>query len=288
MIARAASAACVWLLVIGTARAQEQLPDPPPPPQEEEPPPPAPPPPPPPPDAIPEPPPGYGTPPPATPPQEPAPPPYAPAPATPPGVYAGPAGTAPAARPVPTGVQEHDGFYLRATLGPAYLSTAGDGSLDFSASGGGLSFSVAIGGAVATNLVIYGVLYGAGAAGPTYEAGGASVETGSDVTLSYGGLGVGLSYFLMPANVYFAGSIALVNAQLESELETIITDSKVGFGARLLVGKEFWISDNWGIGFAGELMLGSSSGGLAAGSAVDTKERFTTFGAGVHFSATYN
>lgn len=231
-------------------------------------------PPPPPPGQPPPPPPGYET----------APPPSDPVPAP---AYAPPPAAEPAAPPPTTSVHEHDGFFLRLSLGPAYVSSSGD-ARGFRATGGGLSFSVAIGGTVASSLVVYGVLYGAGAAGPTLEADGISRDTSSSMNLSYGGLGAGVQYFFMPINIYVAGSISLVNAEVSSEAEPVVTDGRVGFGARVMAGKEFWVSDNWGIGFAAELLLGTSSGDLYGRGTVDSDVRFTTFGAGIHFSATYN
>ena len=55
----------------------------------------------------------------------------------------------------------------------------------------------------------------------------------------------------MPTNVYLAGSIALASGTLISDWGT--TELNAGYGINVAVGKEWWVSDNWGIGVAGQL-----------------------------------
>ena len=55
-----------------------------------------------------------------------------------------------------------------------------------------------------------------------------------------------------------------------------------GFGAKLAVGKEWWVSDHWGLGLAAEAVLAITPD---SGTNPPT---WTTFGGGLTFSATYN
>lgn len=226
-------------------------------------------------DAVPPPPPGYGEQVPAT------------AAQPPPAPGAGYAAQTPAGAPDPYR-HGHDGFFLRLSIGPGHLSTSADASMDLSVSGGGIGLSVAIGGAIARNLVLYGDLYGTGAPRPNVRIGDDEAGASEDVSLSFGGLGIGVAYFLMPANVYLSASLGLVTASLESDAETFTDEVKAGPGVNVMIGKEFWVGDELGIGFAGQLQLGSSSGSVIFDPGTSEEVTLGTFGAGVHFSATYN
>ncbi len=187
-----------------------------------------------------------------------------------------------------TGRHEHDGFFLRLTVGPAYLSTsARDASVDLRVYGGGIGLSLAIGGAIASNLVLYGDVYGTGAPGPNLEIAGSAGDATEDVSLSYGGLGVGIAWFIMPANFYLSGSIGLVSVKMQSDSASFIQETVLGPGLNVLAGKEFWVGANWGIGVAAQLQLGWSKGNVELPPSATEEVSFGTFGAGLHFSATY-
>ena len=55
-----------------------------------------------------------------------------------------------------------------------------------------------------------------------------------------------------------------------------------GLGLKLAVGKEWWVSDHWGIGVAGQFFISRNDDPDA------TTVKLTTLGGGVAFSATYN
>jgi len=63
-----------------------------------------------------------------------------------------------------------------------------------------------------------------------------------------------LTYYLMPVNVYFSGAVGLSNAVWErSDGER--QASRLGLALNLLVGKEWWVDPQWGIGAAAQLLL---------------------------------
>ena len=105
----------------------------------------------------------------------------------------------------------------------------------------------------------------------------------ADVELTISNIGIGATYYIMPTNVYLAGSIALAGGSLKSGRVTIETDT--GYGINVAIGKEWWVSDNWGIGVAGQLfhtVLPDEN--VITGEVYDLK----TTSLGIFFSATFN
>src|SRR5258708_3793586 len=147
----------------------------------------------PPPDAAPAAPPTAAAPPPSTPPPPPT---YRPPPPPPPPLP-------PAAAPA-TGFHAHDGFYFRAQLGASSTSFTVDGRAGSFSSGGG-ALSLALGGALSPNVILFGELFGQGASKFTVDAAAMPPTTaGATVT----GLGIGASYCFMPVNVCLTGTLA--------------------------------------------------------------------------------
>jgi hypothetical protein len=182
------------------------------------------------------------------------------------------------------GVHEHDGFMLRLTLGVGYgesseSSTFGDVKL----SGAAGSFSIDIGGAVTDNLVLHGRFSDLVIVNPTVELDGMELGTAKDASLAFVLLGPGLTYYVMPANVYFSAVVGLADARVDNGSGTTgSTDAGIGFQGD--VGVEWWVSDNWGLGVAGRVSYFSISEDPGGG--LDTVT-LTGLGFAVLFSATY-
>jgi hypothetical protein len=171
----------------------------------------------------------------------------------------------------------HDGFYLRLHLGGSYLRVS-DGNNTLS--GPGASLGVALGGVVAPNLIIYGTFYGVSVSDPTLDVSGGGSGTLNGLSLTMIGFGGGLAYYL-PNNVYISGTLATTQFSLsETDNNNNSADSKWGFGVQGLVGKEWWVSQDWGIGVAGEVLASSMKD--------ETDESWTGLSFGLLFSATYN
>ena len=172
----------------------------------------------------------------------------------------------------------HDGFYLRLHLGGSYLHLESEaGSL----SGPGGSVGVALGGVVAPDLILYGAFFLSSVDDPTEKTDAYGTRTISGVNLAMVGLGGGLAYYL-PNNVYFAGTLAMMQFSLSDAVNSngLRYDSQWGLGGQGLIGKEWWVSQDWGIGVAGEVMAAS----------MKDRERWTWTGTAFSllFSATYN
>jgi hypothetical protein len=167
----------------------------------------------------------------------------------PPGYYPPPVAYAP---PPP---QTHKGFFLRLHAGAGYGHMGGTDSFgdEVAFVGGGGTFGIAAGGTVAPNFVIFGNLFGMFLSDPNYEFNGVP-QNGTSGTTTIGGIGPGAAYFFQPINLYISATIAATFFQAQDADGTNVYESDTGYGAQLMVGKEWWISQNWGIGLAGELI----------------------------------
>jgi hypothetical protein len=229
------------------------------------------------------PPPGY-----AAPAPYPAPPGYYPPPGyaqpgyyPPPGYYpAVPAGP-------PPGYHEHDGFYMRLTTGITVVNASTSyGGVDSTITGAGIALGMAFGGSITPNLALYGEFILNSAIEPTAKGGGTST-TWNNHDLDLFGIGPGVVYYLVPANLYFSGTLAfsklsMSNSGSSSNSSNDSVDlTDYGIGASLMVGKEWWVSTNWGLGVAGLLHLASMKN-------KDVDTRTTAEAISILFSATYN
>lgn len=149
--------------------------------------------------------------------------------------------------------ETHDGFLLRLAPGIGYLSSSYAPS-ELTISGGAGVIDVALGGRVADNLILNADLWAASALSPTAKVGAQSQKL-NDVTLQLTGIGVGLTYYFMPSNVYLAGSVGI--AQYSLKIDGLTYETNTGWGVNGMVGKEWWVAGDWGVGIAGAVMYAS-------------------------------
>jgi hypothetical protein len=153
---------------------------------------------------------------------------------------------------------------MRLTAGLTVLNASfSTNGIDNSITGAGVGFSMAFGGSITPNLVLYGEIVGSSALEPNSKYGGTS-STLTDYNVNLFGIGPGVAYFLVPANVYFSGTLAFsqltesYNGSSNSSSNNNSVDlTNMGIGASFMVGKEWWVSTNWGLGVAGMLHLAS-------------------------------
>ncbi len=177
-------------------------------------------------------------------------------------------------------VHRHLGFFLQMDLGAGYLSTsASSGGSSVQVHGGAGAFSIAIGGAVAENLILAGHFWGDGVSSPTVTSNGASTASNSDF-LGLSAIGFNVTWYFMPLNLYVQATPSITRVTFLRGGTAGDTDG--GLGLRLAVGKEWWVGDHWGLGLNGHLAL-SSNKDRGAGSPT-----WGTAGFAVAFSATYN
>jgi hypothetical protein len=179
---------------------------------------------------------------------------------------------------------QHEGFYLRLHLGGGFGRMGGTDSYgdELAFSGGGYSFGIALGGAVMPNLIVFGNLFGMGLIDPDTEFNGGSTGTVSGTT-SMAGIGPGIAYYFQPVNVFVSGTIAAtVFTAADSDGNTQY-ESNTGVGFQGMVGKEWWVSHEWGLGIAGELI---ATGGMK--DKVDPTIKWSGTSFSLLFTSTYN
>jgi hypothetical protein len=190
-------------------------------------------------------------------------------------------GEAGAGKP-PPGFHRHDGFYLGVQLGFGGLKSTG-GNLELSGTSG--SFAVALGFSIVDNLVLFGQVFDDVAVSPKVTLSGqptALSGTGTQAMIAYG---VGLAYYLMPINGYLAVTAGVGDLNYEvtggtAGNQTLTTQKGPVF--RFSVGKEWWVSTDWGLGLSLNLVKGSMK------DQGTNPETFSSTAFSVAFSATYN
>jgi hypothetical protein len=95
-------------------------------------------------------------------------------------------------------------------------------------------------------------------------------------------IGIGLTNYFPSNNVYITGAVGIAKSSFEANGKTSSTDN--GYGINLMLGKEWWVSKDWGLGVAGQLLYTSCPDPVNAGNKPD----FKTTAFGILFSATYN
>ncbi len=151
------------------------------------------------------------------------------------------------------GENEHDGFFFRYQAGFG----SGDAEGEFAEQSGTAGFStLQLGGAVTPSFVIHGGFSYALISGDLEFSDGDST-TGDFVMLLPT---VGVSFYIMPINIYISPELYFAGSATGSGDDYIAPDgtpvivedsdaeSGQGFGVR--IGKEWWVSPNWGLGIA--------------------------------------
>jgi hypothetical protein len=186
----------------------------------------------------------------------------------------------------PPGARTHDGFFLRflAGGGPGRLviDNVMGNEVKFTSIAGG-AFHFQIGGAVKENLILFGDVGGFALTDPDVESGG-STESGANLDITASGFGGGLSYYIMPANIFLSASVLASTNALTYQSENY--ESELGPSFLVSVGKEWWVGNSWGLGVAVLLELGFTRD--QRDPTTSAQPDMTTRMFGVAFSATLN
>ena len=131
-------------------------------------------------------------------------------------------------------------------------------------SGLGYPFTISAGLAFKRGLVLFGEFYRAVILDPS--------TPGDLAAFALQGFGPGLKYYRMPSNIFVAGSLLCARATMHNRYggdyrvpTNISATSPWGVTALLSAGREWWISADWGLGIAGEFLLGRTAWYTAAG-----------------------
>ena len=153
------------------------------------------------------------------------------------------------------GFHKHDGFFMRALMGLAAGSMGGNvPSGQLRISGAGLSESFAFGGAIRENVILFGEYSIEALPSGSVSGSGKNPDTQKS-TATVLTFAPGIAYYFEPRNLYLSGSLGLALSMAEERLNgggvtNIPHDSNGGIGGNLTVGKEWWVSANWGLGAA--------------------------------------
>ena len=177
---------------------------------------------------------------------------------------------------------KHDGFYFHIASGFGGAALVEEVEQDeLIISGGSSNGKIGIGYAFVENFIVSLDFFGNVIVDPDVLVNGQEIND-ADVELTMGNVGLGMTYYFMPSNFYLSGSIGLASGELETDFGTYDTD--LGYGINLAIGKEWWVSDNWGLGVVSHLYYSSIPDEYAIG-----KVSYLNFASvAVLFSATFN
>ncbi|MFZ4456123.1 MAG: hypothetical protein ACOYOT_07880 [Bacteroidales bacterium] len=182
-----------------------------------------------------------------------------------------------------SGLHQHDGFYLSLGGGISSGSISDkiqSSEMKFDGTGGAFDFK--IGGAINKNLLLHATLSSMAMTGPKVTTGGLSVNASNDVSLGQAMLGVGLTYYT-PTNFFFSGSVGLGNYTVIDSQNNKNESTDNGLAFQLKLGKEWWVSKNWGLGVSAVVQSCNVSNEDAG---ITEKLSGTQFG--ILFNATFN
>jgi hypothetical protein len=182
----------------------------------------------------------------------------------------------------PPGYHRHDGAMFRLQLGYGSASSAGG---DLKLSGGSMGLALGAGFALVDNLLLYGEFFTEMATGPKLTQGGVAIDrTTGTKTNNLSGLGAGLAWYFEGLNAYVSasGGAAVLTYMMPNGAGTSNERTSPGPALRLGVGKEWWVSTNWGLGLAVTFETASMKATLPGPATF----RCNAFGAGL--SATWN
>lgn len=186
------------------------------------------------------------------------------------------------------GARTHTGFFLRIATGVGaggmrYDEPFGERTLAVKSRGLSTHFEFAVGAALFENFILHGSAVFLSVYESRREVGGVR-EGGVDVEAGCALLGAGVTYYVMPANVYIT-AISGVSGMTESRDGRLAIDSRAGVGGTLSLGKEWWVGSmgDWGLGAA----LRSSFHTMKA-QIYGSQERIYVSDIGLVFSATLN
>jgi len=152
------------------------------------------------------------------------------------------------------GGHEHEQFFMRFMLGPSYLlATTSLSDQDLTVRGPGGTFQVALGYNIVPKLIVYAEVFDHITFGPDVSIGDSDPSL-EGLTLGLTGIGAGLGYYL-PRNVCVSASASLV--RLEATEGDASDRSDLGGGVNLVISKEWWVSRDWALGAALQVLVGS-------------------------------
>jgi hypothetical protein len=191
--------------------------------------------------------------------------------------------------PAPQGYREHEGLFLRVSIGVGAAITSYDEAVDgvkrSQVTTRGLAglFGVSVGGRVAGNLILHGDLMAAGFGDANRQVDG-TTDARDTIEGSLALLGGGVTYYFMPANAFATGILGVTSFSEQRDGEDSV-QSGLGFGLSGLLGKEWWVGrrGEWALGGALRMAFYTAPLDIAR-----VESQLGAFDIGVVFTTTYN
>jgi hypothetical protein len=144
----------------------------------------------------------------------------------------------------PPSAYHHDGFYLRFSSGPHYISFTGDGkTTDVSIHGFTNAGMLAIGGTPGDGFVIAGVIRGEQVRGTLHGA----PKPGGNGTATLGQVGIMADYFPRATDGWHVGGLVALGVITVSD-SPLPDSSGAAFAATAFGGYDWWIGPEWSLG----------------------------------------
>lgn len=150
----------------------------------------------------------------------------------------------------------HKGFYLSGSIGPVFGKIndqlTGYGAYDMKIGGTGALLDLKLGITVKNNFIIHAALISSAIVGPTLEnANNESVKSSNDIAVGEAMFGIGVTKYIMPENIFFAGTFGPGNFSFMDDTEnTPSFSTKRGLAFQIKVGKEWLLLPGFGLGVA--------------------------------------
>ena len=186
--------------------------------------------------------------------------------------------------------QQHTGFFLSMSIGPAFglisddMKGAVTDRLEFK--GTGLQFDIKIGGALRENLILHATMASTAINGAKIKSKNQTGRLNDNMSVNENMMiGIGLTYYVMPNNIFLSGSAGIGNYTLtdtKNSENNLRTDN--GFSMQLKAGKEWWVGKRWGLGIA--LTYGKTL--VNNGPYDGVEEKFNSNRFGILFNTTFN
>ena len=180
----------------------------------------------------------------------------------------------------------HDGFFLSFAMGMGYQSmdytTYNYDDETYGHSGLATDIDVKLGCSVTDMVAVHLTLAGDT---PTESVGEGRDDNEVKANLSL--LGIGTTFYF-PGNYLASASLGIGQFRVYDDISTfqarVVSNpdnySRSGFAFQIAAGKEWWVSDNWGIGATAALLYGFET------NLADARE--SSLSISLRFSATYN
>ncbi|PWJ60737.1 MULTISPECIES: outer membrane beta-barrel protein [unclassified Fibrobacter] len=174
--------------------------------------------------------------------------------------------------------QTHDGFFLNLALGYGYMTYnvtaqaktlySTKSTLDLDYSGLAAELDVKLGGRIYDNLLLHATILATSGARNTRAELTIQSESGeyvgmsnySNIQTGISFLGGGLTYYLSN-NIFVTGSIGAGQLTMNTSKDEDLYGTDKGFAFQIGAGKEWWVSENWGLGAELSFVHSSTTGG---------------------------